>query len=186
MITTQDKSTLRKSLKKTRSEISPLRREQASTFLKNDLLKRLKPFRAILSFASKGDEIDLWQINRQLSREGRLLLPKVDGDLLEVYAVDEIDSQLALSNLSILEPIPHQCRQVPYELIDCILVPGLGFDEEKRRIGYGKGHYDRLLKVIKEAASSAVTIGIAFEEQLVAEQIPTEMHDLPVDQLLLC
>ncbi len=148
------------------------------------LLSRLEPYQSVLSFASKPDEIDLWTISRHLLEQNRLLLPKVVGEVLEIFAVDDIPNQLALSPFSILEPIPERCKKVSRESIECILVPGLGFDAEKKRIGYGRGHYDRFLKVMRTIAPSVVTIGIGFEEQKVSTPIPTESHDISVDLLL--
>lgn len=62
--------------------------------------------------------------------------------------------------------------------IDLILVPGVAFDEQRNRIGYGKGCYDEYLQ-----GTSATTIGIAFEFQIVPE-LPVEQHDIPVDILV--
>ena len=179
-----DKQSLRHCLRDLRSSIPAIRREEASLRLYNDLLPKLKTYRSILSFASKPDEIDLWKLNHHLSLQNRLLLPKVVGEVLEIFAVDDISNQLALSPFSILEPIPELCKRASWESIECILVPGLGFDAEKKRIGYGRGHYDRFLKVMKTIAPSVVTIGIGFEEQKVSASIPTEPHDIPVDELL--
>ena len=176
----QDKKTLRHSLRLLRQSIPPIRRQEAALHLFTDLLAQLKPYHNILSFASKPDEIDLWKLNEQLAQEKRLLLPKVAGEFLEIFSVADLQNQLALSPFSILEPIADRCPQIPYTAIDCILVPGLGFDAEKRRIGYGKGHYDRLLKAIKQIAP---IVGVGFHEQLVAEQIPVEPHDIPMDRL---
>lgn len=179
-----DKQFLRHCLRDLRSSIPSTRREHASLRLYRDLLSRLEPYPSVLSFASKPDEIDLWTINRHLSEQNRLLLPKVVGEVLEIFAVEDIPNQLAPSPFSILEPIPDRCKKISWESIECILVPGLGFDAEKKRIGYGRGHYDRFLKVMKTIAPSVVTIGVGFEEQKVSTPIPTESHDISVDQLL--
>lgn len=179
-----DKQSLRHCLRDLRSSIPGIRREEASLQLYNDLIPKLKAYRSILSFASKPDEIDLWKLNHHLSLENRLLLPKVVKEVLEIFAVEDIAKQLSLSPFSILEPMPEHCKRVSWESIECILVPGLGFDTEKKRIGYGRGHYDRFLKVMKTIAPSVVTIGIGFKEQKVSLSIPLEPHDIPVDELL--
>ncbi|MBC7430014.1 MAG: 5-formyltetrahydrofolate cyclo-ligase [Bacteriovorax sp.] len=58
---------------------------------------------------------------------------------------------------------------------DLIIVPGLGFSKDGKRLGRGKGFYDRCLE-----HSSAVKIGIAFEMQI-EEDIPTDEHDIQMD-----
>jgi 5-formyltetrahydrofolate cyclo-ligase len=62
---------------------------------------------------------------------------------------------------------------------DLILVPGLGFTRDGRRLGRGGGFYDRLL-----AASSfrAFTMGVGFDVQLVPA-LPVEPHDRRLDAI---
>lgn len=63
--------------------------------------------------------------------------------------------------------------------LDIILVPGLAFDKNGFRLGYGGGYYDNFLKEHNESYK----IGIAFPFQLV-EKIPVTNHDISVDMLL--
>jgi 5-formyltetrahydrofolate cyclo-ligase len=165
------KAFLRTSLKDLRNSI-PLERRQAAA----GQLAQLHVSGNVLSFASFGSEINTQFLNQKLARENRLILPKIIGDELHLFHVDDL-SKLSLSNWGVPEPIPSLCR--PAEKIDTILVPGLAFDKDHFRLGYGKGHYDRLLSKI-----SAVTIGVGFIEQL-AEKLPREPHDRSVDRLLL-
>lgn len=65
-------------------------------------------------------------------------------------------------------------------LIECILVPGIGFDSSLMRIGYGKGYYDRLMPL-----TPAPKWGIAFQEQYTEAALPSDSHDQPVDALYL-
>ncbi len=178
-----DKPTLRHCLRDVRKAIPVERRQEASTRLLSQLYPTLQSYRSVLSFASKSDEIDLWAINRKLAEEKRLLLPKIVGDVLEIFAIEDFETQLCPSLFSILEPIPERCQRISLDAIECILVPGLGFDSEMRRIGYGRGLYDRFLTVVKAIEPSVLTIGVGFQEQKVSTPIPTEPHDFPVDQL---
>ncbi|MEY2466031.1 MAG: 5-formyltetrahydrofolate cyclo-ligase, partial [Verrucomicrobiota bacterium] len=66
----------------------------------------------------------------------------------------------------------------PIKPLDLILVPGVAFELHGRRLGRGKGFYDRLL-----ADMRGTTCGVAFDEQIVAE-IPVEPHDVHLDYLL--
>ena len=58
--------------------------------------------------------------------------------------------------------------------LDVVVVPGLAFTADGRRLGQGGGHYDRFLPRLRPAC---VTIGAAFAEQLV-DDLPTEPHDI--------
>ncbi len=65
------------------------------------------------------------------------------------------------------------------EVVDCeaILVPGRAFSHDGRRLGRGKGFYDRYLNEYK-----GVTIGVAYRQQVISD-IPWEGHDRKVDVL---
>lgn len=74
---------------------------------------------------------------------------------------------------------PCNCQPFPVELLDLVVVPGLGFDRGGRRIGRGGGFYDRFLA---QSSLRATTCGLAITEQMVA-RIPAEPHDVPLDML---
>ncbi|MCL2743529.1 MAG: 5-formyltetrahydrofolate cyclo-ligase [Planctomycetaceae bacterium] len=100
---------------------------------------------------------------------------------VKVFSFDE----LQVGVFGILEPklsIRSQAeRLIEPEKLRCVLVPGLAFDEQCRRLGRGKGYYDRLLKRIqlKRLPPQCVSIGLAFECQLVSE-VPVNDSDIPV------
>ena len=62
-------------------------------------------------------------------------------------------------------------------LLDVVVVPGLAFTVDGRRLGQGGGHYDRFLVRLRDGC---VTVGAAFAEQLV-DDLPTESHDVRLD-----
>jgi 5-formyltetrahydrofolate cyclo-ligase len=75
-------------------------------------------------------------------------------------------------------PVPRDERvMVP----DLLLVPCVGFDDSRYRLGYGGGYYDRTLGAWP-AGTKPVTVGVAFEAgRCEAGSIPHEAHDLPLD-----
>lgn len=80
----------------------------------------------------------------------------------------------------LLEPKKELEKIAPLDEIDLVIVPGIAFDRQGNRIGYGKGYYDRLLK---QLSSLAVTIGLCFEENLL-ESIPATKNDEKVNIVL--
>ena len=62
--------------------------------------------------------------------------------------------------------------------LDVVVVPGLAFTADGRRLGQGGGHYDRFLRQLRRGC---VTIGAAFAEQLV-DDLPHEDHDVRVER----
>jgi 5-formyltetrahydrofolate cyclo-ligase len=68
---------------------------------------------------------------------------------------------------------------IPTDLIDLVIVPGLGFTETGYRIGRGMGFYDRFLA---QSEFIGVSCGLAFEEQIVPN-LPVLDHDIPLSML---
>jgi len=171
-----NKTELRKTYWVRRERISDSRREAASKGAFHILNHSLRSYEMVLSFASFGKELDLWKLNQKLAEEKRLALPYVQKEQLVAYRVTNF-SQLKPNVWNILEPDSSQCEQIPVEELSMILVPGLAFDTNKHRLGYGKGYYDRLLKQIPP---SIPTWGVGFAEQNLPSQIPAEAHDVPL------
>jgi 5-formyltetrahydrofolate cyclo-ligase len=65
------------------------------------------------------------------------------------------------------------------EEMDLLIIPGIAFDLQGNRIGYGKGYYDRFLSTRKVS----YIMGLAFENQII-KKIPTTENDIPVDVLV--
>jgi len=179
----EEKRAARQRLKVSRAALSAERRAEAKEALTATLVPKLAIYRSILSFHSLKEEIDTSSINAILAAQGRLLLPKVEKDSLHVYRVWDLSAQLVQGYQLLWEPDPSQCEMVAIDEIECILLPGLGFDTMHHRIGYGKGHYDRFLARFHTALP--ITIGIGFKEQLFDSSLPKELHDRPLDQVVL-
>jgi 5-formyltetrahydrofolate cyclo-ligase len=65
----------------------------------------------------------------------------------------------------------------------CILIPGVAFDLNKARLGYGGGFYDKFLHSLSGSEGSFYKLALAFDLQLV-EEVPCEAHDLTVDRII--
>jgi 5-formyltetrahydrofolate cyclo-ligase len=110
-----------------------------------------------------------------------LVLPRVNqaSRMLELCAVVDLDRETVGGFHGIREP-DTRCAPVAPDAVDWVLVPGVAFDRECRRLGYGGGYYDRLLPSI---AASAPRIAGAFELQVV-DRVPATQHDLGVDAVV--
>ncbi|UDG82571.1 5-formyltetrahydrofolate cyclo-ligase [Candidatus Vallotia cooleyia] len=92
-----------------------------------------------------------------------------------IYHTWTPDSPMREGRYKISIPI-HKNSVVP----DMLLVPCLGFDASRYRLGYGGGYFDRTLAAWPTHASLPVTVGIAYECSKV-NLIPHETHDIPLD-----
>jgi len=110
-----------------------------------------------------------------LSRGSRLVLPKVAGEELELLYVEDLSS---LERGAYGIPEPSGGQKASPEEIEFAAVPGVAFDREGYRLGFGKGYYDRLLKKI-----SAPKVGVAYSFQVI-DYVPRDEWDEPVDLIV--
>ena len=134
----------------------------------------------VLLFASLPEELDLWPLLTEALAAGKsVALPRFAAatGTYEACAIQDPERDLQAGHFGIREPKP-DCARLPSNRLDLILVPGVAFNLQGRRLGRGKGYYDQLLKVLR-----GTTCGVAFDQQVVAE-IPVESHDVRLDCVL--
>lgn len=93
-------------------------------------------------------------------------LPRVVGGRISFYEFAS-DSGLVRGSFGIMEPPPDAHPASP----DLLVVPGVAFDRNGYRLGYGKGYYDRYL-----SESPKVSMGLAYSFQVI-DRIPKLRHD---------
>ncbi len=103
-----------------------------------------------------------------------ILLPVTDKNNLMNFFTWKKNDALFVNKFGILEPAKTQAK-VP----NIILVPTLAFDQDKFRLGYGKGFYDRYLKKYNDI----LTVGVAFSFQK-HHKLPINQNDIRLDFIL--
>ena len=78
--------------------------------------------------------------------------------------------------------IPEPIKKKKIYLPDIVLVPLLAFDNNKNRLGYGKGFYDRYLNNLKKLKKKVEAIGVAFSFQNY-KKIPTSKFDFQLNNI---
>jgi 5-formyltetrahydrofolate cyclo-ligase len=99
--------------------------------------------------------------------------------MLDICAISRLEHDAVPGYRGIPEPGGH-CSLIDIATIDWVLVPGVAFDPDGHRIGYGGGYYDRLLPLLRAGARR---VAAAFELQLV-ERVPAASHDVTVDAVV--
>ena len=113
----------------------------------------------------------------QAIRDGkRVAVPKVFGDEMRFIWLEDM-SQVEKGYAGIPEPVND--GPVADDTGALVLMPGLAFDPQGHRIGYGGGFYDRFLS----AEPDHPTLALCYGFQMV-EHLETEEFDIPVDQVL--
>ena len=125
----------------------------------------------IMMYHSLPDELSTLEFLKKWAGKKRFYLPRVNGVDLEVLPYEE--TRLELGSFHIEEPTGNDVTD-PSE-IELVVVPGVAYDRRGRRLGRGKGFYDRFLQSTK-----ATKIGVGYEFQLL-DELPSEPHDMPMD-----
>lgn len=103
----------------------------------------------------------------------KIALPRVEEDKIAFYELP-LTNTLVKGKFGIMEPPPYK----PMDTMDILVVPGIAFDKNGNRLGYGKGFYDRLLADKRTKFS----IGLAYSFQLV-EILPYDLYDKRLDAI---
>jgi 5-formyltetrahydrofolate cyclo-ligase len=134
----------------------------------------------IFFYAPLPEELDIWPLLSDSLAAGKTVaLPRFDSATQRYVAcqITDVARDLNHGQFGIREPGAH-CIAVPPNRLDLVLVPGVAFDLQGRRLGRGKGFYDQML-----AAVRGTTCGVAFDEQIV-DTIPIEPHDVHLNCIL--
>lgn len=135
---------------------------------------------AVLFYAALPGEIDLSPLLAEGLREGKnIALPQFDKarGVYDACQIREVACDCAPGKFGINEPGAH-CARFPLKRLDLVLAPGVGFDSAGRRLGRGRGFYDRLLAQIE-----GIKCGVAFDQQII-ERVPAEGHDMRMNFVL--
>ena len=131
----------------------------------------------VMAFNGIGSEPDTTGLVESLAAAGHaVLLPRVEGDHIVAVAHRPGDV-LRRGAFGIAEPLG---PAVDPQSIDAVIVPGLAFTRDGRRLGQGGGYYDQFLPTLR---SGCITCGVGFSTQIV-DDLPVEPHDRPLTMVL--
>ena len=136
--------------------------------------------RVVMLYLSTPTEVDTSPLALKAWQAGKtVVVPKVSWDQRRMLPVEinSLNDHMTTSGPGVREPI--EGKPVPVDLIDFVVVPGLGFSDKGYRIGRGMGFYDRFLAQPEFIGTSC---GLAFEEQIVPD-LPVLDHDIPLSML---
>lgn len=115
-------------------------------------------------------------LQRALKDGKRVAVPKVYGNEMRFIYITGFDD-LVHSDMGIPEPIADD--PVADDDTALVLMPGVAFDLQGNRIGYGGGFYDKFLA----AEPNHPTVALCYDFQMVP-QLETDVFDIPVDLVL--
>lgn len=200
----EQKQSLRKTIKGRLKTVSPDELRQAGLAAAERLKTHPRWKRAplVLLYASMAGEIDTAPLFRLAKTGGKTLFyPRIEGEEIQFYQVDEVLDLQPQGPWHILEP-----RQGLVSLLERLnaisssgnetrepipilgIIPGLAFDRQGGRLGKGKGYYDRFLSSIEKKdfpySVDLYTIGLCIPEQ-VLERVPRSPLDRVLNEIII-
>ena len=133
--------------------------------------------KSLYGYLSYNQEVRTVPMLEQALRDGKkVAVPKCYGDEMKFIYLDDL-TKVAKGYAGIPEPIADE--PVAHDETALVLMPGLAFDPQGHRIGYGGGFYDKFLS----REPNHPTLALCYDFQ-VLPHLDTEEHDIPVDTVL--
>ena len=174
-----DKKELRRSIREkkramTEAEIVERSEKLAQLFYASDAYQKAK---TVYGYMPYNQEVRTVPMLEQALKDGkRVAVPKCYGDEMKFIYLDDL-AKVEKGYANIPEPIAD--GPVADDTTALVLMPGLAFDPQGHRIGYGGGFYDKFLA----AEPNHPTLALCYEFQMLPS-LETEEHDIPVDYVL--
>lgn len=152
--------------------------------LSSALMSRLKEHpkfleaRTVMFFYALPDEVNTHAIIEEYADKKTILLPAVVGNEMELRTYTN-RKDLVKGAYHIAEPQGEVFTA--FQNIDLIIVPGMAFDNKGRRLGRGRGYYDRFLA--QKDLKNCYKLALCFPCQFVSN-VPVVSHDVTVDEVL--
>lgn len=135
---------------------------------------------AIYTYVSYNQEVVTHGLIEKALADGKkVAVPKVQGKEMEFYYISSLDD-LAVGYQKILEPVTKKLADPKLEKYPLMIQPGLAFDKQGNRIGYGGGFYDRYLAKYSQTFCKCA-LGFSFQ---LYEELETESFDISMDMVI--
>ena len=178
-----------------RDALSPEARKRAEVLITERILGHQWYYLSdvILAFVSYGSEISTWEILKETLAKGKALyVPKI----IKVPCGENEKEEMVFFRIRSLEELKEGYRGIPEPEVTTevyaydqekagrtlLLMPGVGFDPYRNRMGYGKGFYDRFLSDKENLWTRSIAIGHSCQ---MTEEIPSNEWDVKPYQVIL-
>lgn len=177
------KKNIRGKIRRKRNNLPIKYREKSSRLIAEKFLHSTyyADSKNILIYHPFRNEVDTTLIIKDaLKNNKNIILPRVHNKELELYFVTDPSEQLENGAYGIMEPVTDLCKPAKISEIDLIIVPGVSFDKNLNRLGYGGGYYDKILSRIPQKVKK---IALCFDIQVV-DDLPVLEHDIKMDMII--
>ena len=174
-----DKKELRDYIRKfkramTKEQIAEKSEKLGEQFLASELYKQAKNIYGYLPY---NQEVRTTAMLEQAQKDGkRIAVPKILGDTMIFVWLDDLSAvEKGYSGI----PEPLDLTPVADDPTALVLMPGMAFDPQGHRCGYGGGFYDKFLA----SEPNHPTLALCYDFQML-DHLDTDDYDIPVDCVL--
>ena len=158
----------------TEAQIQAKSEALAEKLYASDLYRNAKTIYGYLPYNQEVRTVPM--LKRALKDGKQVAVPKVYGEEMRFILMEDLDA-VETGYAGIPEPVAD--GPVACDPTALVLMPGLAFDPQGHRVGYGGGFYDRFL----EQEPDHPTLALCYDFQML-QHLETEDHDIPVDRVL--
>ncbi len=180
------KADARKKFIKTRGNMPEEQVKELSSKINSTIMKlrQYKDADTVMLYLDFNNEIDSMPLIEDCFKSGKkVVIPYCKKEGLEIIPTElnDMEKELERTKFGYLETKKEYVKPVDINDIDLILIPGLAFDTQCHRLGFGAGYYDRFLSRINE---NTVTMGVAYEFQILSLIPEIEQTDIPLNYVV--
>ncbi|MDD5937155.1 MAG: 5-formyltetrahydrofolate cyclo-ligase [Clostridiales bacterium] len=179
-----DKMTIRKRILDNRDQLSNNQIKTKSNAILEQLIQMeaVRTASDLYTYVSFGSEVDTFGLIRWAFTNGKnVYVPRIiSKGIINFYRIQSL-GELVPGKFGILEPISEEVGNFGRRKDQVMILPGIAFDRDKNRIGYGGGYYDRYLEKYDQGISAKIAVG--FELQMMDAIEPNEF-DKKVDSIV--
>lgn len=172
------KEQLRKEFLVRRDAVAPLERARHSSLIRQRIFQHpaWRDALVILCYVSFGSEAETHTIIQEAIRFKKRVVIPIHDPASQETPLSELQrfSELGANHRGVLQIKPEFARPVEPHKIELALVPGIVFDRQGGRVGFGGGYFDRLLPKMPKAHR----LGLGYAMQISAVPLPLESFDV--------
>ncbi|MFW5785327.1 MAG: 5-formyltetrahydrofolate cyclo-ligase [Chitinispirillaceae bacterium] len=181
-----DKEQLRKRFLSARKALDPCDRRKKSDRIVEHVLSLPEYISAgvVMVYCSIGSEVRTDELIRDMLISGkRVVLPccSKEARKMNIAEITTPESDLVEGPFGTVEPAERLQGTVSGSEVELAICPGVAFDLFGTRLGRGKAYYDSFLVTLKNRVPIT---GLAFACQIYNQRLPTDSHDIPMDQII--
>lgn len=175
------KDEIRRQILEKRNNLSSKEVDKKSELIIENLAPYLKNAQNIMIFMDMKNEVRITKLIELYPEKNFFISKIVNSKNREMKINKYNENELVLHKFGYYESASEEYYDE--KILDLIVVPGIGFDCKKNRIGFGGGFYDNFLTKVRKMKKGILCVAVCYDFQIV-EKIPTEEHDVRVDAVV--